>query len=64
MVEINSSDIFSLEQINKNIKVFAGPGAGKTHFLVENVKNIIKKMRILLMVVRAKYYVLLILMLQ
>lgn len=43
MVEINSSDIFSLEQINKNIKVFAGPGAGKTHFLVENVKNIITK---------------------
>ena len=43
MVEINSSDIFSLEQIDKNIKVFAGPGAGKTHFLVENVKNIITK---------------------
>lgn len=43
MVEITSSDILSIEQINKNTKVFAGPGAGKTHFLVENIKNIIAK---------------------
>lgn len=41
MVEIKSSDILCAEQLNKNIRVFAGPGAGKTHFLVENIKNAI-----------------------
>ena len=39
--EITSSDIFTVEQFSKHSKIFAGPGAGKTHFLVENVKNII-----------------------
>ena len=42
MVEkLTSSTILSKEQLNRNFKVFAGPGAGKTHFLVENIKNII-----------------------
>lgn len=41
MVEINSGDILSTTQINQNLRVFAGPGAGKTHFLVQNIKNII-----------------------
>lgn len=38
---INSSDILSSEQLDNHFKVYAGPGAGKTHFLVENIKNIV-----------------------
>jgi superfamily I DNA/RNA helicase len=41
VIEITSSDIFTSEQLTKHSKIFAGPGAGKTHFLVENVKNIV-----------------------
>lgn len=41
MVEIKSDYILSSDEIKNNITVFAGPGAGKTHFLVENIKNII-----------------------
>lgn len=41
MVEIKSDHILSSDEIKNNIRVFAGPGAGKTHFLVENIKNII-----------------------
>lgn len=41
-VEITSGDIFSPEQLTKHTKIYAGPGAGKTHFLVENVKNIVE----------------------
>lgn len=40
-VEITSGDIFANEQLNKHAKIYAGPGAGKTHFLVENVKHIV-----------------------
>lgn len=40
-VEITSGDIFTSEQLSKHSKIYAGPGAGKTYFLVENVKNII-----------------------
>lgn len=40
-IEVTSSDIFTSEQLQYHAKVYAGPGAGKTHFLVENVKNII-----------------------
>jgi superfamily I DNA/RNA helicase len=40
-VEITSGDIFASEQLTKHSKIYAGPGAGKTHFLVENVKNIV-----------------------
>jgi DNA helicase II / ATP-dependent DNA helicase PcrA len=40
-IEITSGDIFTPEQLTKHAKIYAGPGAGKTHFLVENVKNII-----------------------
>ena len=38
---ITSGDILSAEQLKSHSKVYAGPGAGKTYFLVENVKNII-----------------------
>lgn len=41
-IEIKSGDLLSLEQLTNHIKIYAGPGAGKTHFIVENVKNIIK----------------------
>lgn len=40
-IGINSSDLLTPEQFDSHIKVYAGPGAGKTHFLVENVKNIV-----------------------
>lgn len=39
--EIDSGTILNTEQLQNHIKIYAGPGAGKTHFLVENVKNII-----------------------
>ena len=39
-IEITSGDIFTAEQLAMHSKIYAGPGAGKTHFLVENVKNI------------------------
>ena len=41
MAEIKSDYILSSDELKNNIRVFAGPGAGKTHFLVENIKNII-----------------------
>lgn len=41
VIEMTSGDIFTPEQLEKHAKVYAGPGAGKTHFLVKNVKNII-----------------------
>lgn len=41
--EINSSDILDLENINSNKKIYAGPGAGKTYFLVNNIKDMFKK---------------------
>ncbi len=41
VIEITSGDILNEEQLKKHSKVYAGPGAGKTYFLVENIKNII-----------------------
>jgi hypothetical protein len=40
-IEITSDHIFTNQQLSKHAKIYAGPGAGKTHFLVENVKNIV-----------------------
>lgn len=40
-IELTSGDIFTPDQLGNHMKIYAGPGAGKTHFLVENVKNII-----------------------
>lgn len=42
VIKIESSDIFTSEQLTKHMKIYAGPGAGKTHFLIENIKNIVK----------------------
>lgn len=39
--EIESGTILTAEQLKNHVKIYAGPGAGKTHFLVENVKNIV-----------------------
>ncbi len=39
--KIVSGDILTNEQLSHHLKVFAGPGAGKTHFLVENIKQLI-----------------------
>ena len=41
-IEIKSGDMLSNEQLEQHMKIYAGPGAGKTHFLVENIKNIIE----------------------
>jgi len=38
---INSGDILTSEQLKESMRIYAGPGAGKTHFLVENVRNIV-----------------------
>lgn len=40
-IGISSSDLLTPEQLDSHIKIYAGPGAGKTHFLVENVKNVV-----------------------
>lgn len=45
--EIGSGTILDAEKFEtENIKVFAGPGAGKTYFLVQNIKNLIQKSQI------------------
>ena len=38
---ITSGDILTENELLNHIKIYAGPGAGKTHFIVENIKNII-----------------------
>lgn len=38
---ISSGDFLSEEDLLNHIKIYAGPGAGKTHFLVENVKRLV-----------------------
>ena len=40
-ITISSGDILSAHQLENHMRIFAGPGAGKTHFLVENIKNIV-----------------------
>ena len=39
---INSNDDLKIYENEKHFKVFAGPGAGKTHLIIENIKNIIQ----------------------
>lgn len=40
---IDSSYLLSSEELQQSFKVYAGPGAGKTHFVCNNIKNIIEK---------------------
>lgn len=45
---IDSSKLINIYEDKFNFKVYAGPGAGKTYFLVENIKDIVehsKKLR-------------------
>jgi len=39
---IDSSDDIQIYNDDKNFRVFAGPGAGKTYFVINNIKEIIK----------------------
>jgi len=39
LITITSSDLIPIEQ---HFKVIAGPGAGKTHWLVNHIKNVVK----------------------
>lgn len=39
---IESSQLINIHEDEFNFKVYAGPGAGKTYFLVENIKDIIE----------------------
>lgn len=41
--EIESGDILSIDELNCNKKIYAGPGAGKTYFLINNIKDMFKK---------------------
>lgn len=40
-ININSGDL--LENFDQNVKIVAGPGAGKTYWLANNIKNILIK---------------------
>ncbi|GAA0405194.1 ATP-dependent helicase [Paenibacillus motobuensis] len=40
--KINSSDDLRIYDNNKHLKIYAGPGAGKTHLLIENIKQMIQ----------------------
>ena len=39
--QLSSSDLLTAEQLANHFKVYAGPGSGKTHFLIQNIKNIV-----------------------
>ena len=38
---IDSSDLIGVYQDTFNFKVYAGTGAGKTYFLIQNIKDIL-----------------------
>lgn len=40
--EIMSSDNLFIYNNNKHLKIYAGPGAGKTHLLIENIKQMVE----------------------
>jgi len=40
-INLTSSDLLTEEQLSSHFAVYAGPGSGKTHFLVNNIKNIV-----------------------
>ena len=44
---ITSSYILQEDELKNCFKVYAGPGAGKTYFLVQNVKNIVQTNRLI-----------------
>lgn len=40
-IDLTSGDLLTEEQLNSHFAVYAGPGSGKTHFLINNIKNIV-----------------------
>ena len=42
MDKITSQDDLKIYNDDNNFRIFAGPGAGKTHLVIENIKLIIK----------------------
>lgn len=40
-INLISGDLLTEEQLSSHFAVYAGPGSGKTHFLVNNIKNIV-----------------------
>ncbi|WFA86040.1 ATP-dependent helicase [Paenibacillus amylolyticus] len=40
--EISSSEDLKIYNNNRHLKIYAGPGAGKTHLLVENIKQLVQ----------------------
>lgn len=43
VIDVKSGDLLTTEQLGQHLAIYAGPGAGKTHFLVNNVKEIISR---------------------
>jgi len=41
--KLDSGSLFTEEKYKTHFKIYAGPGAGKTHFLVKNIRNIIEQ---------------------
>lgn len=41
LTNLTSSDLLTEDQLSSHFAVYAGPGSGKTHFLVNNIKNIV-----------------------
>jgi DNA helicase-2/ATP-dependent DNA helicase PcrA len=41
-IEIDSNTRLSTEELNHHLRVEAGPGAGKTHWLVEHIRNVLE----------------------
>lgn len=41
VINLTSSDLLTEEQLSSHFAVYAGSGSGKTHFLVNNIKNIV-----------------------
>ena len=39
--KINSDEDLKIYENEKHFKVFAGPGAGKTYLIIENIKHMI-----------------------
>ena len=41
-IDVKSGDLLTTEELGQHLAIYAGPGAGKTHFLVNNVKRIVE----------------------
>lgn len=41
VIDLTSGDLLTKDQLSSHFVVYAGPGSGKTHFLVNNIKNIV-----------------------